>query len=295
MALGSISYAIRSTPGGYGFARMAQDIDLSGSVAVVTGGGGGIGGAVSSTLAAAGAVVVVAEIDDGLVEERVAAIVSEGNRAEAVVVDVRQRDDVSRLAETVLSSHGRIDVLVNNVGHYLTPTPFLQSDEAHWDALHAVNLQHVFAVTRAFLPAMVEHGTGSIVNVCSVEALRGYPPDPVYGAYKAAVAHFTRSLALEVAASGVRVNAIAPDVTQSIQVDYESLVPDELQDRWPVWVPVGRVGTPEDQADVVLFLASPLSRFVTGHVIPTDGGTLAAGGWFRTVGKGRWTNRPRNP
>lgn len=274
---------------------MSRGIDLSGKVAVVTGGGGGIGGAVSSTLAAAGAEVVVADIDDVLASERVAAIASDGNRAEAVVVDVRREEDVRRLARSVLDRHDRVDVLVNNVGHYLTPTPFLQSDHAHWDALHAVNLLHVLAVTRTFLPAMVDRGEGSIINVCSVEALRGYPPDPVYGAYKAAVAHFTRSLALEVAPSGVRVNAIAPDVTQSLQVDYEAMVPDDLADRWPVWVPLGRVGTPEDQADVVLFLASPLSRFVTGHVIPTDGGTLAAGGWFRTVGKGRWTNRPRNP
>jgi len=274
---------------------MSRGIDLSDNVAVVTGGAGGIGGAVSSTLAAAGADVVVADIDEGLSRERVDAIAAGGGSAEAVIVDVRQRDDVDRLAAFVLDRHGgRVDVLVNNVGHYLTPTPFVDSDRGHWDALHDVNLLHVFAVTRAFLPAMVERGTGSIVNVCSVEALRGYPPDPVYGAYKAAVAHFTRSLALEVGPSGVRVNAIAPDVTQTIQVDYEAMVPDELRDRWPVWVPVGRAGTPEDQADVVLFLASPLSRFVTGHVIPTDGGTLAAGGWFRTVGKGRWTNRPRN-
>ncbi len=274
---------------------MSRGIDLSGSVAVVTGGAAGIGGAVSSTLAAAGAHVVVADIDDRLAKERVAVITGDGNSAEGVTVDVRREEDVGRLASTVLDEHRRVDVLVNNVGHYLTPTAFVDSESAHWKALHDVNVLHVFAVTRAFLPGMIERGVGSIVNVCSVEALRGYPPDPVYGGYKAAVAHFTRSLALEVAPHGVRVNAIAPDVTQTIQVDYEAMVPQELQDRWPVWVPIGRVGTPEDQADVVLFLASPLSRFVTGHVIPTDGGTLAAGGWFRTVGKGRWTNRPRNP
>ena len=93
----------------------------------------------------------------------------------------------------------------------------------------------------------------------------------------------------------MRVNAIAPDVTQSIQVDYERSVPAELRDRWPIWVPVGQVGMPADNADVVLFLASDLSRFVTGHVIPTDGGTLVAGGWFRTLRRGAWTNRPRDP
>jgi NAD(P)-dependent dehydrogenase (short-subunit alcohol dehydrogenase family) len=271
------------------------EIDLSGLVAVVTGGGAGIGGAVSDALAAAGAHVVVADIDGTLATERVAAITSAGYTAEPITVDVRRSDDVQRLATAVLDAHGRADVLVNNVGHYLRATPFTESDPAHWDALHAVNLLHVFACSRAFLPSMIERREGSIVNVSSVEGLRGYPPDPVYGAYKAAVVHFTRCLALEVAQHGIRVNAIAPDVTQSRQVDYEAMVSDELKDRWPVWVPMGHVGDPAESAAVVLFLASKLSRFVTGHVIPTDGGTLAAGGWFRTMGSGRWTNRPRNP
>lgn len=270
---------------------MTTEIDLTGQVAVVTGGGGGIGAATACALAAAGAHVVVAEIDEQLGKDTVERIRAAGHSGEAVIVDVTRHGDVERLASTVEAA----DVLVNNVGHHLGAQPFLETDASHWDALHAVNLFHVFACCRCFLPHMIERGTGSIVNVTSVEGLRGYPADPVYGAYKAAVAHFTRCLALDVAAHGVRVNAIAPDVTQSLQVDYDTMVPDDLRDRWPVWVPVGRRGEPADSADVVVFLASPLSRFVTGHVIPTDGGTLAAGGWFRTVGRGRWTNRPRNP
>jgi len=274
---------------------VTTDIDLTGQVAVVTGGGGGIGAATAVALATAGAHVVVAEIDEQRAKDTVERIGAAGYWADALVVDVRRQEDVQRLAATVLEHHGRADVLVNNVGHHLGARPFLQGDPAHWDALHAVNLSHVFACSRAFLPAMVARGAGSIVNVTSVEGLRGYPADPVYGAYKAAVAHFTRCLALDVARSGVRVNAVAPDVTQSLQVDYDAIVPADLDDRWPVWVPVGRRGDPADSADVIVFLASSMSRFVTGHVIPTDGGTLVAGGWFRTVGRGRWTNRPRNP
>lgn len=270
---------------------MTTAIDLTGQVAVVTGGGGGIGAATARALASAGADVVVAEVDEQRANESVERIRADGHHADAVVVDVTLEADVNRLATTV----GRADVLVNNVGHHLRPRSFADGDAAHWDALHAVNFGHVLSCSRAFLPGMIERGGGSIVNVASVEGLRGYPADPVYGAYKAAVCHFTRCLALDVAPHGVRVNAIAPDVTQSLQVDYDSLVPEELRDRWPVWVPVGRRGEPEDSADVVVFLASALSRFVTGHVIPTDGGTLAAGGWFRTTGRGRWTNRPRNP
>jgi len=269
-------------------------IDLGGKVAVVTGGAGGIGGAISDALANAGARVVVADVDAALAAERVTAIHDHGGDAESVVTDVRDPTAVRALAHHVLGT-GTIDVLVNNVGHYLRPTPFLESDEEHWLALHEVNVQHVFRCTRAFVPTMVGQGSGSVVNVTSVEGVRGYPPDPVYAAYKAAVTHFTRCLALEVGGTGVRVNAIAPDVTQTAQVDYDALVPEELRDRWPIWVPIGRVGTPADNADVVLFLASDLSRFVTGHVVPTDGGTVAAGGWFRTVTKRRWTNRPRDP
>jgi 2-hydroxycyclohexanecarboxyl-CoA dehydrogenase len=271
------------------------EIDLSGRVAVVTGGGGGIGGGVSEVLAAAGAHVVVADIDKELATDRVDHIAGAGGRAEAIVADIRDPAQINEVAVAAHKISGHVDVLVNNVGHYLRPTAFLGSDEAHWSALHDINFVHVMRCCQAFVPGMVERGSGSVVNVSSVEGLRGYPPDPVYGAYKAAVAHFTRCLALEVAPRGVRVNAIAPDVTQTIQVDYEKTVKEEHRDRWPIWVPVGRVGVPADNADVVLFLASDLSRFVTGHVIPTDGGTVVAGGWFRTATRGNWTNRPRDP
>jgi NAD(P)-dependent dehydrogenase (short-subunit alcohol dehydrogenase family) len=144
---------------------------------------------------------------------------------------------------------------------------------------------------------MVERHTGAIVNVSSVEGLRGYPEDPVYAAFKAAVIAFTRSLAVQVGNDGVRVNAIAPDVTESLQVPYSQWLSAEEQAQWPQWVPVGRMGRPEDQARAILFLASDLSAFVTGHTIPTDGGTGAAGGWFRSARRPdrQWTNRPIAP
>ena len=232
--------------------------------------------------------MIVAEIDAGRAHDTVGAIGAAGGQASAVVVDVTDEDAVARLA----NSAGEVDVLVNNVGHYLTTgNDFLANDPNVWDALYATNLRHVLLCTRAFVGGMMERERGSVVNVSSVEAFRAIPNRPVYSAFKAAVTGFTRSLAVDLGNSGVRVNAIAPDLVESIQVPYSEWVPDDQRDRIPSWVPVGRFGTPDDIAGVALFLASDLSAFVTGTTIHADGGSLAAGGWFRTP-KGRWTNRP---
>lgn len=268
---------------------------LTGRVAVVTGGGGGIGAATSRLFAEHGARVVIADIDGERAHRTAAQI---GGSAQAVVTDVREPDEVQALAASVRDGYGRIDVLVNNVGHWVRhPGGFAGTDPGLWAELYRVNLHHVFLVTRAFLPMMIDQRAGAIVNVSSVEGLRGYPEDPVYAAFMAAVIHFTRSLAVQVGRDGVRVNAIGPDVTESLQVPYSQWLSAEEHQQWPQWVPVGRMGLPEDQARVILFLASDLSSFVTGHTIPTDGGTGAAGGWFRSSRRaGReWTNRPIDP
>ncbi len=271
---------------------------LADRVAVVTGGGGGIGAATARLFAQHGAHVVIADIDTELAQQTADDISKSGGSAVAFVVDVRDADQVSGLARSVLERHGQVDVLVNNVGHWLRhPGDFVHTDPQLWDELYRINLHHVFLVTHAFLPAMIERRAGAIVNVSSVEGLRGYPEDPVYAAFKAAVIHFTRSLAVQVGRDGVRVNAIGPDVTESLQVPYSRWLSAEEQRQWPQWVPVGRMGLAEDQARVILFLASDLSAFVTGHTIPTDGGTGAAGGWFRSSRRPdrEWTNRPVAP
>ena len=271
---------------------------LSDRVAVVTGGGGGIGAATARLFAEHGAHVVIAEIDGDLARRVADQITAAGGSALAVVTDVREADQVADLAAVVRDRFGRVDVLVNNVGHWLRhPGRFVDTDPQFWDELYQVNLHHVFLVTHAFLPAMIAARSGAIVNVSSVEGLRGYPEDPVYAAFKAAVIHFTRSLAVQVGRDGIRVNGIGPDVTESIQVPYSQWLSTEEQAQWPRWVPVGRMGVAEDQARVALFLASDLSAFVTGHTIPTDGGTGAAGGWFRSTSRPdrEWTNRPVAP
>lgn len=252
---------------------------LDEKVAVVTGGGVGIGAAIARLFVEHGAIVEVADIDP--------------QQPEHIRADVCSDDEVERLAATVLDRHGHVDVLVNNVGDYRPLVRFEKSTPESWQRMYDVNLRHVFAVTRAFLPAMIECNSGVIINVHSVEGLRGYPGDPVYAAMKAAVAHFTTSLAVTVGRHGIRVNGIGPDLTQTPQVDYVTSY-EEQQELWPSWAPVGRLGQPEDQARVALFLASDLSSYVTGHNIPVDGGTKAGGGWFFSPREGRFVNRPRH-
>jgi NAD(P)-dependent dehydrogenase (short-subunit alcohol dehydrogenase family) len=265
---------------------------LGGKVAIVTGGGGGIGAAISTLFAAHGAHVVIVERDPERAATTSKAIHDAGGSASTLVLDVLEPRTADEVHAAVMRDCGRIDVLVNNVGHYLPRSgEFARSVEADWDGLYQVNVLHVLRMTRAVLPTMIAQEHGSIVNVSSVEGMRGYPPDPVYGAAKAAVIQFTKSLALQVGARGVRVNGIAPDVTETLQVPYSRWVPPEQQHLWPTWVPVGRKGTPLDQANAALFLASEQSAFITGLTIPVDGGTAAAGGWFRTTA-GDWTNRP---
>jgi 2-hydroxycyclohexanecarboxyl-CoA dehydrogenase len=271
---------------------------LVGRAALVTGGGAGIGRGICEAFGRHGASVCVADIDGDAAEAVASSLRDAGTRALAVTADVRRAEDVSAMVATAVSSLGGLDVVVNNVGHYLHPVvDFQDSTEEQWDELYEVNLAHVFRVTREALPHLVEGGRGgSIISLSTVEAFRGIPGHPVYAAFKAGVAQFSKSLALQVSGHGIRVNDIAPDVTRSQQLPYERWLRDDDLERIPQWVPLGRLGEASDPAGVAVFLASDLSSFVTGTTIHCDGGTYAAGGWYRTRhGRGGWTNRPVDP
>ncbi len=269
---------------------------LVGSVAIVTGAGAGIGRAITEAFAAHGALVAAVEIDADKAAALDAGTTSAGGQIHPLVDDVRDADDVARIVAEA-DRLGPVDVLVNNVGHFAPAVPFLDSTEDDWSALHDVNLGHVLRLTQAVLPGMVERGTGgSIINLTTVEAFRGIPHLPVYAAYKAAVTQLSKSLALDVGIHGIRVNGIAPDVTRSEQLPYERWLGPDDEARIPTWVPLGRLGEPDDVAGAALFLASDLGAFVTGTTIHCDGGTYAAGGWYRTRHGARpWTNRPLDP
>lgn len=259
---------------------------LVGKRAVVTGGARGIGAAIARAFATHGANVLVADIEPG---PDIAFDDATGGVVDAIEIDV-----CTPPVHPALVEH-RADIVVNNVGHFLrAPQPFTSDTDAQWAALHEVNLGHVLRLTHALLPGLVERGGGSLVNVTTVEAHRAIPGHTVYSAYKAAVMQFTRSLSAEVGPSGVRVNAIAPDLIETPQVPYADLVPEEDRSLWPRWSPLGGPGTPEDVAGAALFLASDLSRFVTGSTVHVDGGTHGSGGWVPRA-SGGWTNRPRNP
>ena len=207
---------------------------------------------------------------------------------------MRKAADASRLMDAVASRFGRLDVLVNNVGDYLGfKTEFVDSDEDQWQALYEVNLLHMFHVTKAAIPLIRRSGEGgSIVNVSTIEAFRGIPLTVVYAAFKSAITGFTQSLAVELGQHGIRVNAVAPETTNTAQIVATSRVPPENREYLKRWFPIGRFGEGANSAGAALYLASErLSGWVSGSTIVVDGGALAAGAWMR-MADGNWTHLP---
>lgn len=270
-----------------------QDLDFTGKVVLVTGGGAGIGRAITEAFAARGAALVVAEIDQQRCSELEAALAEQGVDALVSCTDVCDSAAVQTLMRQVQERFGGIDVLVNNVGDFLgIVKPFAACTDEDLERLYAVNLKHIFTVTRAAIPLLQARGKGgSIISISSIEAFRGIPMVTTYCAFKHAITGFTRSLALELGPDGIRVNAIAPETTETAQVRPSELIASEHQAHTRRWIPLERFGTPQDAAGCALFLASELSAWVTGTTINLDGGALAAAGWYRDPND-LWTNVP---
>ena len=269
-------------------------LGLDGRVALVTGGGAGIGRATALLLARAGMRVAVAEIDPARAETIRTDLATAGADALVVEADVRREEDVAGLFDALEGRFGRLDVLVNNVGDYLGfKTPFEHPSDEEWEALYAVNLLHIFRVTRRAIPFMRAGGGGSIVNLSTIEAFRGIPMTVVYASFKAAITGFTQSLAVELGADNIRVNAVAPETTNTAQIVATPRVPPANRDAISRWFPIGRFGEAEDSAGAVLFLASDrLSGWVSGTTVHVDGGALAAGAWMRLPDGAGWTHLP---
>lgn len=261
--------------------------DLSGKVVLVTGAGSGLGLAFSRGLAAFGAEVICADRDSSRAEESVALIQNAGGSALPVHVDVADAASVQSLADRLLASHGRIDVLFNNAGVTSIPKRVHELPVEEWDRVIAINLRGIFLCSRAVLPLMLSGGGGSIVNIASIIGVIGYYPDfPIvpanYAAAKSGVIGFTRQLAVEYAKDNIRANAIAPGYHAGTRLGdaYKaSLTGDELARRESAIAaatPMGRRGLPEELLGLAIYLASDASRYMTGQVIAHDGGWTAA-------------------
>ncbi len=267
-------------------------VTLKGKTALVTGGGGGIGRGIAEAFGSYGAQVVVAELKPERADAVRAALESAKVDHLVVQADVREEAQVNGLIKQIEDRFGKLNVLVNNVGTASTPKLFEETTNEDWDFEYQINLRHMFLVTRAAIPLMRKSGAGgSIINLSSIEAFRGIPMLTVYGAFKAGAIGFTQSLALELGHEGIRVNAIAPETTESEAIQPSKWIRPEDLGAIPSAIPLGRFGTPADAAGCAVFLASDLSAWVTGTTIHLDGGALAAAGWHR-LENGAWTNAP---
>lgn len=268
---------------------MALEISLRNKVALVTGGGAGIGLSIAEEFAAIGADIVVAEIDaakcDALRARFPYALISQ--------TDVRRADEIATLRDAIVARYGRLDVVVNNVGHFLgLRKQLVEQTEEEWQAIYDINLRHMFVVCRAMIPVMKLSGVGgSIINVSSIEGFRGCPYNVVYTTFKHAVTGLTRALAIELAGDRIRVNCIAPETTDTEQVPLDQVFTPEMRAIADHTIPLGRLGRPQDHAGAAVFLATGLSSWVTGSCIVVDGGGLA-GNVFQRTPTGRWSNMP---
>jgi NAD(P)-dependent dehydrogenase (short-subunit alcohol dehydrogenase family) len=258
---------------------------LTGRVAVVTGGGSGIGRGIARGFVAFGAKVAIWERNAETAAEAAQEIGGLG-----ITTDVRESAEVDLALERTFAELGPVSILVNNAGGVFS-SPLLETAEKGWDALYRSNLKHVILCTQRVARMMVEHGSGgSIMSVTSIEGVRAAPGYAAYAAAKAGVINFTNNAALELAPYGIRVNALAPDITMTEGL--ASVAPPGAEERFGLTVPMGRTGHVDEMAGAAVFLASELSSYVTGQTIHVDGGTQASGGWYHHPGSGDYALGP---
>lgn len=242
-------------------------LDLTGKVAIVTGASRGIGRAIALTLGAAGATVVAAARGSHA-QATAEAIVSSGGQATAVPLELTEPSSVEALARGTLDRHGRIDILVANAG-ITRDQLLLRMKREDWDAVLATNLTGTFLCAQAVLKPMVRQRAGRIVCVGSVVGQTGNAGQANYAASKAGIIGFAKSLAREVASRGITVNVVAPGL---IDTDMTRAITDQAHADWASQIPLGRLGTPDDVAAAVCFLASDAAAYVTGQVLAVNGG-----------------------
>lgn len=269
----------------------AERSGLAGTVAVITGGAGGLGAEIASDLAANGVRVAIIDIDAEAATAIGNSLAASGGDAIVQAGDARDPGELATLFEAVDERWGRVDTLVNVVGGTFRAA-FLDTTPKGWDALLRMNLHHVLHACSLAARWMQAGGRGgSIINITTIEAHRAAPGFAVYAAAKAAVEQFGRTLAVELAPDGIRVNNVAPDYVPTANLARIGRDDGGMSSAagQRAAIPMGRAGLATDVSGCVVFLASSLSSFVTGSTLHPDGGTYASSGWFNWPGPG-WAN-----
>lgn len=250
---------------------MLQQFSLNNKIAIVTGSGQGIGRVIARTFAEAGADLVIADIRMDTAEATATDIRSLQRKAFTIQVDVRDKNQVDEMVTKTIEKFGCIDILVNNAGFGHMTVPLVEMNEEEWDKCVTLNLKSTFLCCKAVSRVMMRQKRGTIINMASMAALGAYPMGANYSAAKAGIKNLTETLAVELGPYNIRVNALAPGVI-------ETQLTAELYERRPELkiqrlknIPLGRLGTPEDVANVALFLASDASSYISGETIPIKG------------------------
>jgi NAD(P)-dependent dehydrogenase (short-subunit alcohol dehydrogenase family) len=243
--------------------------ELSETVALITGAGSGIGRATATRFAQEGATVVVADIDVEGGEGTVNRIEEAGGTATFIKTDVGRPDSIESTIDTILEQYGRLDYAVNNAATGNEPAPITEIEETEWDRVTDINQKGVWAGMKEQIPALQATDGGAIVNVASMAGIRGSPGRTPYSASKHGVVGLTKTAALELADADVRVNAVCPTIVDTPALRSMS---EEEQQAVISKVPMGRPAQPEEVANVILWLCSGEASFITGQVIPVDGG-----------------------
>lgn len=244
-------------------------------VALITGGGGGLGRAMALALAATGARIMVADVSDELGQAAASAVVAAGGEAAYVPVDVADADSVEAMVRSTVARFGRLDYAINNAGIGGVQTRTAEYPEDAWHQVMAINLTGVWQCMRFEIPQMLAQGSGVIVNVSSVAGLVPLKGNSAYTASKHGVVGLTKAAALEYIRKGIRINALCPGYTRTPLVEQLFDGRPQAEERLTDFMPIGRLGTPEEIAAAVVYLCSDSTAFMVGHALVLDGGLAA--------------------